>query len=75
MHQATRAHKHNGDLRPKNPHREQQPEENPEDVEHTNTQTTHPQPILKTTDNTTYYHGPNTPPPLIPTQKLTPTGH
>jgi len=46
----------------KNPHREQWPEENPEDVEHTNPQTTHSQPILKTIDNTTYYHGPQTTP-------------
>jgi len=53
---------------PKYPHREQQPEENPEDVEHTYPQTTHPQPILKTIDNTTYYHVPQTtsPPPTPP---------
>jgi len=59
----------------KKTHREQQPEEKPEDVEHTNPQTTHPQPILKTIDNTTYYHGPQTTPPNNYPQNSHPTSH
>jgi len=70
-HAHTHTHTHNGNLRPKIPTKNNNPEENPEDVEHTNPQTTHPQPILKTTDNTTYYHGPHTIPPQYQTKKLT----
>ena len=56
----------------KYPHREHQPEENPEDVEHTNPQTTHPQ----TVDNTTYYHGPQTTPtPKYLPKNSHPTSH
>ena len=51
MRQATRTHTHththtHTKWKPeaKNPHSEQQAEENTEDVEHTNPQTTHPQP-------------------------------
>jgi len=72
-HAHTHTHTHNGNLRPKTPTENNNTEENPKDFEHTNPQTTHPQPIFKTIDNTTYYHGPqNTPPPnTSPPKKLT----
>ena len=70
MRQATRAHTHNGNLRPKTPTKNNNLEEKPEDVGHTNPINHAPHPILKTIDNATYYHCPKlTPYPLIPTQK------
>ena len=49
-------------------------EENPEDVKHTNPLTTHPPTQLNTTDNTTYYHGPQTTPQYLPIN-VHPTSH
>jgi len=60
---------HNGNLRPNKPPPRTTTRREPRRRQHTNPQTTHPQPKLKTIDNTTYYHGPQTTLPLIPPQK------